>query len=100
MRIPSECHPAILTPPPTLATPSPDATPSPVLLKETRDTLSFSFGVWDMCFCLEKNKGKRPVITAQEARVRRERTPAPGAASAFGVQRFLPGAGPQGRCSP
>ena len=74
--------------------------PSPVLLKETRDILSFSFGVWDVCFRLEKNTGKGPVITAQEARVRRERTPAPGAASAFGVQWFLPGAGPQGRCSP
>ena len=48
--------------------------PSPVLLKETRDILSFSFGVWDVCFRLEKNKGKGPVITAQEARVRRERT--------------------------
>ena len=46
---------------------------------------------------MEKNKGKRPVSTAQEARVRRERTPTPGAASAFGGQCFLLGVSPTGK---
>ena len=95
VRSPSDCHPAALSPPLTLAIPSPDThPPPPVLLRESRDTLSFGFGVWDVCFHLEKNKGKRPVSTAQEARVRRERTPTPGAASAFGGQCFLLGVSP------
>lgn len=48
-------------------------------------------------FIWKRNKGKRPVGAAQEARVRGNRPPAPGAARDFGVQQFLSGGRPPGK---